>query len=160
MHGHEKRPTPGHVEETAQKNIREEHLFKTNGPAYQLKPQQPSSVDEAVSYETSEEDDSPVPATSAPPAKPKCNGHQRLNYHDIGYEHFEPKDAHLVVVTRKPHKTTQKPTRPGHHNHHNHRSGKDCGCAKNLIVDLSQATADNQRRISNNPSIYPVYQFT
>lgn len=157
--GHAKTPKTVKGEEKHSKVITEEDLYKSKGPALQLKNIDPSSLEKNFSYETSEEEESEshaqTPASVAPVKRPS-----RLQYHDIGYEEFQPENVNFI--TRVPQNDEDAPSEPP--SSRRHKQGNSCGCAKNLIVDLSQATSNNQRqrqRHSSSAIVLPGgYQFT
>lgn len=121
------------------RNIDEDQLFMLRGPTLELKNSifDPSGSDPET-VETSEESDE---TTKAPKGQFVPN---KLNYHQIGYQPSDSKTPNYVIVpsssSKKSHKKSCR--------HHNPRTTaspsetetattpSNCGCAKNLVVDV------------------------
>lgn len=157
-YGQVKEPTDG-ADNPEYRNIDEDQLFMQKGPTLELKNtifDHPSGSD----METVEESEESEETTKAPSKKGQFVPN-KLNYHQIGYQPSDSKTPNYVVVPSSKSKKSHKKSCRHHHNPQTTESPSEeettpsnCGCAKNLVVDLVNRFP-NKRRNQKSPISVP-----
>lgn len=148
MYGHVKQPVDG-SEVKEYRNIDEEDLHKQNGPTLELKNSIFIPKDTVESVEESSEE------KTAPVVKPSKFEPNKLNYYQIGYQPENSNSPSYILVPSN--SQTSSKTKPCGHPKPDPTVDptsppSDCGCAKNLVVDINDTNGYRLRQSSRSSS--------